>query len=125
MASRKLAEPSKALQPIATLQSHQAWLYSHVHPLFVISSFLLRFKSIIQDPVSTLTALLLPLGITQVLYVIACLPPVGRPASALHAKGNTGRKKNGGGSASARPSEDGIARRISVSSAHMDSDLMY
>src|ERR1700761_606297 len=115
MASAKPIETLKMAQPIAILQSDQASLYSHVHPLFVVSSFILRFKSIIEDPISSLTSLLLPLSIAQVLYAVSCLPPVGHPAAASNGKGSADRKKNGGHIASTKTPDIRVSRRISVS----------
>ena len=115
MAGAKPAENLKMAQPIAILESDQASLYSHIHPLFVVSSFILRFKSIIQDPISSLSSLLLLLSITQVLYVVCCLPPVGQPVAGSTGKGNASRKKNGVHTPSTKSSDIGFPKRISVS----------
>src|ERR1700759_2049041 len=112
MATTKPSETSK-LQPITILDTDTAWLFSHIHPLFVLSSFILSFKSVVEDPVSSLTSLLLPLAAVQMFYVINCLSPVRASKPPPTTKVSVNRKRAGGLAASDK-TENRISRRISV-----------
>jgi GPI ethanolamine phosphate transferase 2/3 subunit F len=115
MASTTTNDPIKPALPITLLDSDQAWLYAHIHPLFVLSTFILQFKAIINDPVTSLSMLILPLGIAQLLYAIICLPPVGSAAKTSASKPSNARKKATGSAATSKTSSVGIMGRIKVS----------
>lgn len=82
--------------PLSILDTDTARLYSHIHPVVVISGYLVQFRAIVANPVSTLTALLFPLIILQILYAVLCLPPTGTsttPATPKAGASKGGRKK--------------------------------
>jgi len=60
--------------PVEPLPNSLAQIYTHIHPLVVLSSFLYRFDSLVSDPVSTLLSSALPLAVLQTAYVAICLP---------------------------------------------------
>ncbi|QDS77357.1 hypothetical protein FKW77_005492 [Venturia effusa] len=72
--------------PIKHLDSDIAKLYTHIHPILVLSSYFLSFQSIVANPVRSLYILLLPLSILQVAYVVLCLPPAGTASPAAGQK---------------------------------------
>jgi len=69
-------KPEKLRSPSTNLIDNDTTrLYNHIHPLVILSSYLLQFRPIVANPVSSLTALLFPLNILQVVYVVLCLQP--------------------------------------------------
>jgi phosphatidylinositol glycan class F len=113
MASKEPEQKSHQAQPISILDSAPARLYAHVHPLLILSGYVLQFKSIVANPTSSLTALLFPLAALQTLYLILCLPPAGSSSATIKPVPNkqnaNSRKKISG------QYEGGIPKRISVS----------
>lgn len=87
--------------PINVLDGDLAHVYSNLHPLLVLTLYFFRFNAIVKDPISTLTTLLAPLGILQIVYVVLCLPPTGNTSTPAAAKAPTkaarGRKPQGKG----------------------------
>ncbi|KAF2264743.1 glycosylphosphatidylinositol anchor biosynthesis protein 11 [Lojkania enalia] len=78
MAAANPAEKSKSqATPIDLLNYDTAKLYTHVHPILLLSLYFYSFRSIVADPISTLSRTLLPLGVLQIAYVAICLPPTG------------------------------------------------
>ncbi|KAF2103981.1 hypothetical protein NA57DRAFT_70192 [Rhizodiscina lignyota] len=87
--SDQKAPPSPAPSPsapITTLDSGLARIYTHLHPLLVLSLFFFRFQATVEDPVTTLTNGLAPLGILQIIYVVLCLPATGSSTPSSAAK---------------------------------------
>ncbi|MCJ1462136.1 Glycosylphosphatidylinositol (GPI) anchor assembly protein [Pseudocyphellaria aurata] len=72
--SRKLVPTS---QPINTLPTDVARLYTIIHPLLLLSLYYFTFSSLVSDPVLTLQNALLPLSVLQLAYVVTCLPTSG------------------------------------------------
>lgn len=105
--------PEKPRHPPTNLINNDAArLYNYLHPLVVLSSYLLQFRPIVTNPVSSLTALLFPLNILQVVYVVLCLQPtrsVSNPPQTRPGNSKIGRKK-----ATTRQ-ENSIATRTTVS----------
>src|ERR1700761_8168778 len=112
MSSTSKTDVQREWRPVTTLDSDLARVYTHVHPLVVLSGFLLQFRAIVDNPVSVLSSTLLPLGTLQVLYVVLCLPPVGSSASnrSSGTKPTAGRKS--------QPVEAAVYKRITVSSLY-------
>ncbi|KAF2825748.1 hypothetical protein CC86DRAFT_324342 [Ophiobolus disseminans] len=69
-------KPSTAA-PIEPLKNDAARLYTHIHPVIVLSMYAYKFNAIVADPVPALLAILAPLAVLQVAYVAVCLPPTG------------------------------------------------
>jgi len=91
--------------PITILDSDLAGVFTHLHPFLVLSWYALQFNAVVADPVSTLSSILLPLGATQILYTMLCLPAVG-----------TSAKSSGTSKASKKRVEAGMGKRMTVSS---------
>lgn len=73
--SRKITPTS---QPISVLATPAARLYTHIHPVLLLSLFCLAFPALVADPVSALQRALFPLSILQLFYTILCLPTSAR-----------------------------------------------
>lgn len=69
-------QPSTAA-PIEPLGNDAARLYTHVHPILILSIFALKFGHLVADPVPALLQTLAPLAVLQIAYVAVCLPPTG------------------------------------------------
>jgi phosphatidylinositol glycan class F len=88
--------------PIDPLPTDLARLYTHIHPLLLLSLFAWRFDALVADPASVLLSSLLPVAVLQVAYVAVCLPPTsGSSSSAAVIRrkvggGGGGEKKKGG-----------------------------
>lgn len=89
--------------PITVLPTPAARIYSHLHPLVIISLYGFRFHALVQDPVATLWSLLPVVAALQSLYVMFCLP----------AAGGTMGGSGSGGSDKARSGKGGLKRRRS------------
>jgi len=74
-ATAKLQAPTAA--PIEPLRNETARLYTHIHPILVLSLYALKFPALVADPVSTLLNTLAPLAVLQIAFVVVCLPPTG------------------------------------------------
>ena len=69
-------KPSAAA-PIEPLKNDVAQIYTHFHPVIVLSLYAYQFKAIVADPVPALLNILAPLAVLQIAYVAICLPPTG------------------------------------------------
>lgn len=78
--------------PTDLLPTDTAQLYTHIHPVLVLSLCALQFPSIVADPVPALATALIPLAILQIAYVAICLPPTGGTATPV-----VDKKKPGSG----------------------------
>ncbi|KAF1958021.1 hypothetical protein CC80DRAFT_491329 [Byssothecium circinans] len=76
------AAPRAPATPITILNNDTAKLYTHLHPILLLSLYAFQFPSIVTDPVPALTSTLIPLSILQIAYVAICLPPTGGSGSA-------------------------------------------
>lgn len=63
--------------PIEPLKNDTARLYTHIHPILVLSVYALKFPALVADPVPTLLSTLAPLAVLQIAFVAVCLPPTG------------------------------------------------
>jgi phosphatidylinositol glycan class F len=99
-ASQRQSKPQYS--PISLLDTDLARVYTHIHPLTILSIYFLSFKLVVADPVSALASLLVPLIALQAVYVVVCLPPTGSHSVPGHGKtgagaGAVGKKAAGGG----------------------------
>ncbi|OAG03349.1 glycosylphosphatidylinositol anchor biosynthesis protein 11 [Paraphaeosphaeria sporulosa] len=85
-------KPRAPATPTDVLPTDAAQLYTHIHPILVLSLYALQFPSIVADPVPALATALVPLGILQIAYVAICLPPTGGTATPV-----VDKKKPGSG----------------------------
>ena len=72
------AKPRKLLpisQPISVLPTDVARIYTHIHPILILSLYYVCFPSLVADPVTTLKQTLAPLAHLQITYCVICLPP--------------------------------------------------
>lgn len=69
-------QPSPAA-PIEPLHNDTARLYTHVHPILVLSLFAYSFRSFVADPVPALLSTLPLLAVLQIVFVVVSLPPTG------------------------------------------------
>lgn len=85
-----------AASTIDILNNDTAHIYSHMHPILLLSLYAFQFKSIVADPVPALLNTLIPLSILQIAYVSICLPATG--ASSAPPVIKPGIKKKSGAS---------------------------
>lgn len=83
-------QPSTAA-PIEPLANETARVYTHIHPLLILSVYAFKFRDLVADPVPALLSTLAPLAVLQVAYVAVCLPPTGGTPSIRKSK--PGEKK--------------------------------
>ena len=98
--------------PIDILNNDAARLYTHLHPVLVLSLYAYQFRSIVADPVPVLTTTLIPLSILQIAYVAICLPPTGgsgSPTAQADRRKSGEKKKTAPGKL-----EGGVNRKIIV-----------
>jgi phosphatidylinositol glycan class F len=76
-------EEAPLAAPIEVLDTDSARLYTHIHPILVLSLYAISFPAIVANPISGLTYSLPWLLVLQVVYTAICLPPMeGGTASA-------------------------------------------
>ncbi|KAI0009870.1 GPI biosynthesis protein family Pig-F-domain-containing protein [Xylariaceae sp. FL0662B] len=92
--------PTQAIQIIA---SPQAQAFKHVHPVLIISFFLVRFNALVADPVTTMSNSLPVVLALQAAYTIVCLPAAGAQATKPAKKPRPGEKKKPGLDGAAGP----------------------
>lgn len=94
------AKPRPAAVPIEILSTDTAKLYTHLHPILVLSLYAFKWQAIVADPVPALWNTLIWLGFLQVAYAALCLPPTTRGGSSSTAiaadKKKPGERKKGG-----------------------------
>ncbi|KAF2200364.1 hypothetical protein GQ43DRAFT_77180 [Delitschia confertaspora ATCC 74209] len=101
--STSLTKASKAPKagtsavPIDVLHKDTAKLYTHIHPILLLSLYVFQFKSIVADPVPALVNTLIALGVLQIAYVSICLPPTGGSATPAPVARAGGKKKTAPG----------------------------
>ncbi|KAH7139311.1 GPI biosynthesis protein Pig-F [Dendryphion nanum] len=99
MATRILEPPRSApvAMPVDVLNNEAAKLYTHLHPVLVLSLYAFQWRAIVADPVPAMWNTLLILGVLQVVYSAICLPPTTSGGSATAAaaaeKKKIGEKK--------------------------------
>lgn len=86
-----VAAPKAPAAPIEPLNTDVARIYTHVHPVAVLSLFAYKFNHLVADPSSVLLSTLLPLAVLQIAYVAVCLPPTSGTSSAAQIR----RQKSG------------------------------
>lgn len=92
---RKLVPVS---QPVTIRDSDAARLYTHIHPVLLLSLLValyqFHFRALVDNTLWTLTWTLVPLALLQMLYCIICLPPSsGSSSSARPTSSKTPKKK--------------------------------
>lgn len=77
MSSTGQPAPPKASLPIELLPTGLAPIFTHIHPVLLLSAYYLRFPALVADPTQTLLNSLAPLAVVQMGYAIICLPATG------------------------------------------------
>lgn len=77
--------------PIEPLKNDTAHIYTHLHPIVVLSIYAYKFQDIVADPVPALLSIVAPLAVLQIAYVAICLPPTGETPKVRKSK--PGEKK--------------------------------
>lgn len=67
--------PKAPATPIEPLNTDAARIYTHIHPILVLSLYAYKFNDVVANPVPALLGTLLPLAVLQIAYVAVCLPP--------------------------------------------------
>jgi len=84
--------------PIDLLDNDIARIYTHLHPLLLLSLFYFQFNALVANPVQTLLSSLVPLALLQIAYCILCLPPTtgssSPQAKVAGKKGKSGKGKD-------------------------------
>jgi phosphatidylinositol glycan class F len=94
VAAAAQSKPISSPGPISILDTDAAKLYTHIHPILLLSVYAYKFKAIVADPVPALTNTLIWLLALQVAYAAMCLPPMGGgTATAPTEKKKPGEKK--------------------------------
>ncbi|CAF9912713.1 Glycosylphosphatidylinositol (GPI) anchor assembly protein [Imshaugia aleurites] len=71
------AKPQKLIpisQPISVLPTDIARLYTHIHPILILTVYFFCFPYLVADPVSVLSKAIAPLAHLQITYCVVCLP---------------------------------------------------
>ncbi|KAK8242013.1 GPI-anchor biosynthesis protein-like protein [Phyllosticta capitalensis] len=87
---------SSSSKPIEPLSTDVARIYTHLHPVLLLSLYAVQFNSIVAEPVGALAAALLPLAALQVIYATVCLPPAGSSGAGAKIAAAAGRRKKDG-----------------------------
>ncbi|KAI0833187.1 GPI biosynthesis protein family Pig-F-domain-containing protein [Hypoxylon sp. FL0890] len=80
-------------QPVRIIASAQAQVVRHLHPVLLLSLFLLRFNALVADPVATMSSSLPIVVAIQGAYAITCLPAAGSQTAKPPKKHRPGEKK--------------------------------
>ena len=92
------AKPRKLVpisQPISVLPTDIARLYTHLHPIVVLTVYYFCFPYLVNDPVSVLSKAIAPLAHLQITYCVVCLPQSSGSSTppSTSSKGPTNRKR--------------------------------
>jgi hypothetical protein len=77
MSSTTSKSPVKISLPVDLLPTDLARIFTHAHPVLLLSAYYLRFPALVTNPTATLLHSLLPLALVQISYAIICLPATG------------------------------------------------
>ncbi|OTA96433.1 hypothetical protein M434DRAFT_55057, partial [Hypoxylon sp. CO27-5] len=78
------------------IASSQAQVVRHLHPVLLLSLFLLRFNALVADPVATMSSSIPIVVAIQAAYAITCLPAAGSQIAKPAKKLRPGEKKKAG-----------------------------
>ncbi|KAI8633971.1 GPI biosynthesis protein family Pig-F-domain-containing protein [Xylariaceae sp. FL1651] len=92
----KAKEPDTPTQALRTIPSLEAQALRHAHPTILLAFFVIRFRALVADPVSTMWTSLPVVLALQAAYTIACLPAVGSQGAKATKKLRPGEKKRAG-----------------------------
>ena len=92
------ARPRKLIpvsQPISVLPTDIARLYTHLHPIVILTAYYFCFPYLVNDPVQVLSKAIAPLAHLQITYCVVCLPQSSGSSTppSTSSKGPTTRKR--------------------------------
>lgn len=108
-----MPKPKSTSLPINILDNDIARIYTHIHPVLVLSLYAFSFKSIVADPVPTLLNGVIPITALQVTYAIICLPP-----TSAGSRSSPSSEKTKGGKKKAAKDEGGVGAKLVVRQAY-------
>jgi phosphatidylinositol glycan class F len=80
--------------PVEVVDTDFSRIYTHIHPILVLSLYTFSFPAIVADPIQGLTYALPWLLVLQIAYAAICLPPMeGGTASAEKKRPGEKKKK--------------------------------
>ncbi|UPX15018.1 Glycosylphosphatidylinositol (GPI) anchor assembly protein [Ascochyta rabiei] len=85
--------PTAPTMPVEPLNTNAARVYTHIHPILVLSIYAYKFNDLVADPVPALLSTLLPLAVLQIAFVAVCLPPTSGTSTTQIRKQKLGDKK--------------------------------
>ncbi|EMC98997.1 hypothetical protein BAUCODRAFT_387348 [Baudoinia panamericana UAMH 10762] len=94
--SAKPFEGSGASKPVDILTTQASVFYANLQPVLLLSTIFLSFKTLVKDPVSTLTGLAPPLALVQAIYCVVCLPSSGQAPTQAHKPGQKRKAQKAG-----------------------------
>jgi len=75
-------------EPVNILQNRPSIFYANLHPVLLLSTVLVNFNALVNDPVKTLVALAPVTTALQAIYCVVCLPSNGQsPPPPAHKPG--------------------------------------
>lgn len=86
MSGTSLQSPGQAPKPsspIEILPNGVARIFTHIHPVLILSAYYLRFPATVANPVTSLAIGIVPLVLIQTAYCVICLPVAGSNPRAL------------------------------------------
>ncbi|KAI0438853.1 GPI biosynthesis protein family Pig-F-domain-containing protein [Xylaria telfairii] len=92
----KPKETEAPMEAVRTISSPEAQALRHAHPAVLLALFMIRFRALVADPVSTMQSSLPVVLILQAAYTIVCLPAAGSQAAKASRKLRPGEKKKAG-----------------------------
>ena len=108
--------------PIESLNTDAARIYTHIHPILVLSLYAYKFQDLVADPVPALLSTLLPLAVLQIAFVAVCLPPTSGTSTSTGAlnikKLKGGEKKKAAPSKAERGINGSIVVCLNINGAH-------
>lgn len=94
-----MTTPRSQGHAVDVLATPASQLYANLHPVLLLSLLVFGFRSLVNDPVSTLLAFAPTLALLQAAYCVICLPNSNTPAAAVASR--PGQKKK-----AAKPAQD-------------------
>lgn len=86
--------PKAPVTPIEPLNTDAARIYTHIHPVLILSLYAYKFNDLVADPVPALLSTLLPLAVLQIAFVAVCLPPTdGTSTTQIRKQKSSDKKK--------------------------------
>ncbi|KAH8159761.1 hypothetical protein CIB48_g8487 [Xylaria polymorpha] len=92
----KPKETDAPIEAVRTIPSPEAQALRHAHPAVLLALFMIRFRALVADPVSTMQSSVPVILALQAAYTIVCLPAAGSQAAKAPRRLRPGEKKKAG-----------------------------